>query len=186
MRAITALVNAIVRANAPDLRTEKRRSPPRYVGSDLGLVVRAFAHRVGVEFWKASTVPDPQRLLEGTGKDLRQVKVRTATEARVPELADLIRSAMELDRIPRRARYPISPRRRVFDRIGFADAADRAGGSILTSERRRPRSYRWRGPSDFPQELRGLPREGFSVRRGHGGVGRSSRGEVGREARPTG
>jgi hypothetical protein len=105
MSTIAATLNSVVRENAPELHTEKRWGLPWYVGNDLVLVVGAFTRHVGVEFWRGSTVPDPHHLLEGTGRNLRHVKVRTTAEARAPELAQLIRAAVELDRVsPRRTR----------------------------------------------------------------------------------
>jgi hypothetical protein len=105
MRSAAARTKALVRESAPGLRTEKRWGLPWYVGNDLVLTVGAFTHHVGVEFWRGSAVPDPDHLLEGTGKNLRHVKIRTAAEARSPKLARLIRAAVELDRVePKRMR----------------------------------------------------------------------------------
>ena len=67
-------------------------------GQDLVLCYSSFAHHVGIEFWRGSHLPDPGRLLEGTGKNLRHVKVRSVPEAKAPELVELIRAAVELDR----------------------------------------------------------------------------------------
>jgi hypothetical protein len=99
MSGIASLLNSVVREVAPGLHIEKRWGLPWYVGNDLVLVVGAFTRHVGVEFWRGSAIPDPHRLLEGTGKNLRHVKVRSSAEARAPELASLIRAAVELDRV---------------------------------------------------------------------------------------
>jgi hypothetical protein len=105
MRKVAALSEAVVRENAPGLRTEKHWGLAWYVGNDLVLTVGAFTHHVGVEFWRGSTVPDPDHLLEGTGKNLRHAKIRTAAEARSPKLVRLIRAAVDLDRVgPKRTR----------------------------------------------------------------------------------
>jgi hypothetical protein len=105
MSRIASLLNSVVREVAPGFRTEKRWGLPWYVGNDLVLAVGAFTHHVGVEFWRGSTIPDPHHLLERTGKSLRHVKVRASADARARELANLIRAAVELDRVsPRRTR----------------------------------------------------------------------------------
>jgi hypothetical protein len=105
MSTVATLVNAVVRENAPGLRTERHWGLPWYVGNDLVLVVGAFTHHIGVEFWRGSTVPDPGHRLEGTGKNLRQVKICSAAEARSAQFARLIRAAVELDRTePKRPR----------------------------------------------------------------------------------
>jgi hypothetical protein len=91
-------VREVVRALAPELRIEKRWGQPWYVGTDLVFLVGAFSHHVGIEFWRGTTLRDPHRLLEGTGKNLRHVKVRTTAEATDPALIQLLREAIRLDR----------------------------------------------------------------------------------------
>ncbi len=90
-------VRALARATAPDLRTVVKWGTPWLVGRDLVLAVVAFSRHVGVEFWRGTSLPDPTKLLEGTGKNLRHVKVRTLTEARSPALRGLVAAAVRLD-----------------------------------------------------------------------------------------
>lgn len=72
---------------------------------DKELVVGAFARHAGVEFWRGSSLADPHGLLEGTGKNLRHVKLRSVGEARAPAFAFLVREAVRLDaRSERRTR----------------------------------------------------------------------------------
>ena len=105
MRIVTAAAKAAVRENAPGLWAEKHWGLPWYVGKDLVLRMDPFTHHVGVEFWRGSTVADPDHLLEGTGKNLRHAKIHTAAAARSPEFARLLRAAVELDRVePKRPR----------------------------------------------------------------------------------
>jgi hypothetical protein len=75
------------------------------VGNDLVCLVGHFSRHAAIEFWRGSTVPDPDHLLEGTGKNLRHVKLQTLEQASSPKLARLIRRAVELDRSePKRTR----------------------------------------------------------------------------------
>jgi hypothetical protein len=62
------------------------------------LVTGQSSQHVGIESWRGSTLPDSERLLEGTGKNLCHVKVRTPDGAQSRSLAKLIRAAVELDR----------------------------------------------------------------------------------------
>ncbi|HEY1198939.1 MAG TPA: DUF1801 domain-containing protein [Thermoplasmata archaeon] len=95
----------VVRDVAPRLRTQMRWGLPWFVGEDLVLVVAAFTRHVDVKFWRGSSLSDPGGLLEGTGKNLRHVKLRTVAEARAPALASLIREAVRQDsRSPKRSR----------------------------------------------------------------------------------
>jgi hypothetical protein len=105
MGALAALTRTVVRTLAPELRIEKHWGLPWYVGNDLVLAIGEFTHHVGVEFWRGSTIADADRMLEGTGKNLRHVKLRTFAEARSDAFQRLVRAALELDRVgPERKR----------------------------------------------------------------------------------
>lgn len=49
---------------------------------------------VNLGFYQGADLPDPTGLLEGTGKNLRHVKVRAVTEADRPELRALLETAV--------------------------------------------------------------------------------------------
>jgi hypothetical protein len=49
---------------------------------------------VNLGFYMGATLPDPAGLLEGTGKKLRHVKVRSLEEAGRPEIRSLIEQAL--------------------------------------------------------------------------------------------
>jgi hypothetical protein len=61
-------VRATVRAGAPGLHVEIKWASEWQVGRDLVLAVFAFTQHVGVEFWRGTSLPDPDHLLEGTGR----------------------------------------------------------------------------------------------------------------------
>jgi hypothetical protein len=95
----------LVREAGPALKVETHWGMPWYVGKDMVCLVGAFTKHVGIQFWRGSILPDPDHLLEGTGKNLRHVKLRTLEEASTPQLARLIRAAIALDRKePKRVR----------------------------------------------------------------------------------
>jgi hypothetical protein len=97
LEKVAEATRQVVRAMAPQLRTETKWGMPWLAGKDLVLVVGAFTHHVGVEFWRGASLTDPHGLLAGTGKNLRHVKLRTVAEARAPAFAALIRDAVRLD-----------------------------------------------------------------------------------------
>jgi len=102
---VAETVRTLVRAIAPELRIEQRWGHPWYVGNDLVFAIGAFAHHAAIEFWRGTTVKDPHQLLEGTGKNLRHVKLRSVEDATRPELVGLLREAIRLDAAsPPRAR----------------------------------------------------------------------------------
>jgi hypothetical protein len=49
-------------------------------------------------FLRGTALPDPANLLEGTGKNLRHVKVRVSEDLRQPALERLIRAAARLNK----------------------------------------------------------------------------------------
>ena len=56
--------------------------------------VAAFNQYINVGFYKGIDLPDPQKLLEGTGKRMRHVKIRQAADLENPALHDLIQASL--------------------------------------------------------------------------------------------
>lgn len=105
MKRVASAAREVVRALAPELRTEKRWGQPWYVGADLVLLVGEFQHHVGVEFWRGALLKGLGHRLEGTGKNLRHVKLTTTADATAPSFVALVREAVRLDQ-----REPPRPR----------------------------------------------------------------------------
>jgi hypothetical protein len=95
---VAEAAHEVVRAVAPELRSVTKWGMPWYAGNDLVVLIGPFARHVGVEFWRGTTVRDPSHLLEGTGKNLRHVKLRKVADATRPAFVELIREAVRLDR----------------------------------------------------------------------------------------
>jgi hypothetical protein len=55
--------------------------------------VNVFTSHVNVGFFHGAALPDPARLLQGTGKFMRHVKLKPGTPANVPALSRLIEQA---------------------------------------------------------------------------------------------
>jgi hypothetical protein len=72
---------------------------PWYEGRDHVCPIGAFTRHGGVEFCRSTSLPAPLPHFEGTDKDLRQVKLRTAEEVRSPPVAGLVRSIIRLGEI---------------------------------------------------------------------------------------
>jgi hypothetical protein len=102
---IEEAAHEVIRAVAPELRPVTKWGMPWYAGQDLVVLVGAFSHHVSVEFWRGSTLRDPHRILEGTGKNLRHVKLRKLADATRPAFVELVKEAVRLDAsLPPRAR----------------------------------------------------------------------------------
>jgi hypothetical protein len=70
---------------------------------DQFAVVMPTRHHVGLGFSYGSDLPDPKGKLEGTGKRMRHVKLRTAADAADPAIAALLRAQVALLRAERAA-----------------------------------------------------------------------------------
>ncbi|MGA3102840.1 MAG: DUF1801 domain-containing protein [Terriglobales bacterium] len=55
--------------------------------------VNVFTSHVNVGFFQGAALPDPARLLQGTGKFMRHVKLRPGTPTNAPALSRLIEAA---------------------------------------------------------------------------------------------
>ena len=57
--------------------------------------VAAYAHHVNLGFYNGTALPDPHRLLEGTGKKMRHIKFQSPNDLQPALLRGYIRAAME-------------------------------------------------------------------------------------------
>lgn len=109
-------VRKVTRSIAPD-RTEKAyRGWPMRVFTDRGsIAIAGFREHVNVNLGRGATLRDPHRLLEGTGKSIRHVKVRSVADARSDGVRDLI--AQELRGGPARMSHTKGEGKKVFERV---------------------------------------------------------------------
>jgi hypothetical protein len=98
VRAIAARLRAHLRGLAADVQ-ENVKPGWKVVWYGFGpkmadqfAVVMPTRHHVGLGFAHGNELPDPARRLEGTGKRMRHVKVRTPAEADAPEVLALVRA----------------------------------------------------------------------------------------------
>src|SRR5262245_35500742 len=61
--------------------------------------MRVGKHHVTLGFVRGTSLMDPKRLLVGTGKHLRHVKIKTEEDVRNPDLKALLAEAAKLNRI---------------------------------------------------------------------------------------
>jgi hypothetical protein len=71
--------------------------------SDSFVYVAAYPKGVNIGFWAGTLLPDPDHLLEGTGKQSRHVKIRALADVERPALRALIRAAIEIAERPESA-----------------------------------------------------------------------------------
>ena len=76
----------------PDQGTAGFGTGPRKMTDQFCWIAPARRH-VSLGFYHGVDVPDPDGLLEGTGKRMRHVKIRTLTDLANPALGELVRFA---------------------------------------------------------------------------------------------
>ncbi len=70
---------------------------PCWTGNGNIVSLLVMRNYVNLEFWRGAHLEDPDKLLEGTGKDLRHIKLRKVADAKSKPMARVLRSAREAD-----------------------------------------------------------------------------------------
>jgi hypothetical protein len=68
--------------------------------SDCIVSIAAAANGVGISFYQGATLADPDRLLQGSGKQSRFIRVPSIKTLRAPETLALIRAAIAQAKVP--------------------------------------------------------------------------------------
>jgi hypothetical protein len=88
-----------IRASGPDVRELMHDgAPTACVGDAAFAYVNAFTAHVDIGFFPGAALPDPQGLLQGTGRFMRHVKLRPGEPVGEAALEALIREAYRLTR----------------------------------------------------------------------------------------
>lgn len=96
LRPLFRATRAFVRKHAPELVERIYMDIPSYWGSDALLYLADYSKHVNLGFNRGAHLADPEGLLEGTGKNLRHVKIRAKADLS-PALASLVREAVADD-----------------------------------------------------------------------------------------
>jgi hypothetical protein len=87
-------LRGVIRKAMPDATESIKWGMPVYESSRLVCAIRPAAGYVALQFYEGATaLPDPDGLLEGTGKTMRHVKIRSKTDIRKKLFTDWIRQA---------------------------------------------------------------------------------------------
>jgi hypothetical protein len=97
VRPIAAALRALVRARAPELSETLKWGNPVWVGNHDAVSLMMFAHHVNLGFFRGADLARKFPEIEGTGKNLRHVKVPDLSAARRPVLGRILRAAVALD-----------------------------------------------------------------------------------------
>jgi hypothetical protein len=97
LRAICSAARDLLGDGLPGAREDVKWGYPTWVGAGNIAALMATEDYLRLQFHKGTRLADPGGLLEGTGKEMRHVKVRLAKDLRTPQLKALVRSAWRVD-----------------------------------------------------------------------------------------
>jgi len=97
VRPVAVALRRLVLKAAPSLTERMRYGMPQYVRDKHTVVyIMPAADHVNLGFYDGVDLDDPKKLLDGTGKRLRHVKVRNVQEVRSLALSTLIEEAVRV------------------------------------------------------------------------------------------
>lgn len=141
LRAARRMVKEI----SPDCEERAYRGWPMTLRTGRGLVALAgYTGYLNLSLGKGVSLRDPERLLKGTGKSMRHVKVRRLEDVRSPALQDLVRQELlegsERMTMTKAARERIAARvRRIC--LALAEVSERPSHGSPTFFHRDKRSF---------------------------------------------
>ena len=92
--------------------------------SDCIVSLAANAKGVGLSFYYGATLPDPHKILQGSGNQIRFIRLESAATLAKPEDEELLYSAAAQGKVP----LPVSGRGRLIIRSVSAKQRPRRGG----------------------------------------------------------
>ena len=100
-KALVQKLRRLVKAHAPHLVEVMKWGNVCWVGAGNVCLIHVADDHLDFGFFMGTSLPDPAGILVGNGKFLRMVKVRKAADIRPRALAQVVSSAVSLDRQPR-------------------------------------------------------------------------------------
>ncbi len=97
IRPIMVELRKVIRETAPRLREAMKYGMPSYLQNRMVCYIMPAKDHVTFGFYGGEDLPDPKGLLEGSGRSMRHVKVRTLGEAQNPSVRALLKEAVRLD-----------------------------------------------------------------------------------------
>ncbi len=96
-REVVEVLRRLVLEQAPNASETIKWGQPCYSKNGNLCYIAADVDHVKLGFFRGGDLPDPGGLLEGTGKKMRHVKVRSLDDIPEEGLSSLIREAVSLD-----------------------------------------------------------------------------------------
>ena len=97
LRKIVQVLREIIREAAPEAEEVMMWNRPWYRQNGRVCYISAATNHVTFGFAQGVHLADPKGLLEGTGKGMRHVKIRSVTEIRKETLRGWVKEAIQLN-----------------------------------------------------------------------------------------
>lgn len=99
IRDLTNRLIAFMEKTTPQLSREVKLGWKNitYSGNKTIFAIQPYSQYVSLHFYRGIELPDPQGLLEGSGKKLRHVKIHKPEDIRDELLLPLLQEAIDLD-----------------------------------------------------------------------------------------
>jgi hypothetical protein len=94
---IAATLRALILKAAPQLDEAVKWGYPCFVGTEKVCSIMDFKDHVNLAFFRGAELADPDGLLEGTGKGMRQVKFSAVKDIPEKAVAALVKEAARLE-----------------------------------------------------------------------------------------
>jgi hypothetical protein len=97
-RKVARALRELILETGSDLQEKVMYGVPWYRGKNYVCAIACHSDHTNLEFYRGASLRDSTRLLEGTGKNLRHVKLYAVDDVKQPSLRALVREAIVLDR----------------------------------------------------------------------------------------
>ncbi|MCI4323128.1 MAG: DUF1801 domain-containing protein [Thermoplasmata archaeon] len=101
LRPVANALRRSIREVAPELTEDVKWNSPVWLGPRSGKIVvnlQVYDNHVNLGFWRGAELASAHPAIEGTGKSLRHVKIRSPGDASTAPVRKAIRAAVQLDR----------------------------------------------------------------------------------------
>ena len=98
MGSIARELRKAIRSAAPELEECVKWNAPNWRGRALVLCLMVYPDHLNLGLWRGAELASSFPMVEGTGKSLRHVKVKSLAQARSAGIRALVLAAVELDR----------------------------------------------------------------------------------------
>lgn len=97
LRRIARELRRAILSVAPSLEECVKWNVPNWKGRQLVLCLMVYPDHLNLGLWRGAELAPSFRMVEGTGKSLRHIKVKSATQANSSEVRKVVQAAVSLD-----------------------------------------------------------------------------------------